>query len=71
MVTDREEEVQDRLCDLIRSRPPAVTAAAAIREFVLEFVDGTRAIPPGLWRAELGYLAAISPAHMQSLFTAK
>ena len=62
LVTDREEQVQDRLCDLIRSRPPAVTPAAAIREFVLEFVDGTRAVPPGLWRGELGYLAAISPA---------
>ena len=41
---------------------PAAAPAAAIREFVLEFVDGTRAIPPGLWRGELGYLAAISPA---------
>ena len=25
LVTDREEQVQDRLCDLIRSRPPGVT----------------------------------------------
>ena len=62
LVTDREQQVQDRLCDLIRSRPPAVTPAAAIRDFVLEAVAGIRRIPPELWRGELGYLAAISPA---------
>jgi AcrR family transcriptional regulator len=61
LVTDREEQVQDRLCDLIRSRPPGVTPAAAIRGFVLEAVAGIRAIPPEIWRGELGYLAAISP----------
>ena len=61
LVTDREEQIQGRLCDLIRSRPPAVTAAAAIRDFVLESVAGIRSIPPELWRGELGYLAAISP----------
>ena len=61
LVTDREEQVQDRLCDLIRSRLPAVTPAAAIRGFVLETVAGIRSIPPELWRGELGYLAAISP----------
>jgi AcrR family transcriptional regulator len=61
LVTDREEQVQDRLCDLIRSRPPAVTPAAAIRGFVLEAVAGIRGIPPEIWRGELGYLAAISP----------
>jgi AcrR family transcriptional regulator len=62
LVTDREQQVQDRLCDLIRSRPPAVTPAAAIRDFVLdEAVAGIRSIPPEIWRGELGYLAAISP----------
>ena len=61
LVTDREEQVQDRLCDLIRSRPPGVTPAAAIRGFVLEAVAGIRSIPPEIWRGELGYLAAISP----------
>jgi AcrR family transcriptional regulator len=61
LVTDREQQVEDRLCDLIRSRPPAVTAAAAIRGFVLESVAAIRGIPPELWRGELGYLAAISP----------
>jgi AcrR family transcriptional regulator len=62
LVTDREQQVQDRLCDLIRSRPPGVTPAAAIRDFVLGSVAGIRSIPPDLWRGELGYLAAISPA---------
>jgi AcrR family transcriptional regulator len=62
LVTDREEQVEDRLCDLIRSRPAAITPAAAVRDFVLEFVAGIRGTPPELWRGELGYLAAISPA---------
>src|ERR1700727_2146316 len=61
LVTDREERVQDRLCDLIRSRPPGITPAAAIRGFVLEAVAGIRSIPPEIWRGELGHLAAISP----------
>lgn len=62
LVTDREQQVQDRLCGLIRSRPPATTPAAAVRAFVLETVAGIRGIPAEMWRGELGYLAAISPA---------
>jgi AcrR family transcriptional regulator len=62
LVTDREEQIEDRLTDLIRSRPAGVTPAAAIRDFVLRSVAGIRGIPPELWRGELGYLAAISPA---------
>jgi AcrR family transcriptional regulator len=62
LVTDRDQQIQDRLCDLIRTRPPAITAAAAIRDYVLSSVAGIRSIPPELWRGELGYLAAISPA---------
>jgi AcrR family transcriptional regulator len=61
LVTDREQQNQERLCLLIRSRPPGSTPAAAIREFVLQAVVGIRDIPPELWRGELGYLAAISP----------
>jgi AcrR family transcriptional regulator len=61
LVTDREQQTQDRLCHLICSRPPAVTPAAAIRDFVLESVDAIRGIAPEIWRGELGYLAAISP----------
>jgi AcrR family transcriptional regulator len=61
LITDREQRIQDRLCELIRSRPPALNPAAAVREFVLEGVDGIRRIPPDLWRGEIGYLAVISP----------
>src|SRR5258708_25475841 len=46
LVTDREQQVQDPLCHLIRSRPPALTPAAAIRDFVLETVDAIRDIAP-------------------------
>jgi AcrR family transcriptional regulator len=61
LVTDRDEQIQDRLVDLIRSRPPGVTPAAAVRDFILESVAGISDIPAELWRGELGYLAAISP----------
>jgi len=44
LVTDREQQVQDWLVDLIRSRPPATTPAAAIRDFVLEAVAGIHPI---------------------------
>jgi len=61
LVTDREQQVQDQLCDLIRSRPAGVSPAAAVRGVVLRSVAGIRRIPPDLWRGELGHLAAISP----------
>ena len=61
LVTDRDEQIQDRLCSLIRARPPGVTPAAAVRDFVLEVVAGIRSIPAEQWRGELGYLAAMSP----------
>src|ERR1700730_2222253 len=38
LVTDREEQVQERLCGLIRSRALGVTPAAAVRDAVLESV---------------------------------
>ena len=62
LVTDRDQQVQDRLSDLIRARPPGVTAAAAVRDYVLAFTAGIRDIAAGQWRGELGYLAAVSPA---------
>ena len=62
LVTDLELQVQDQLCALIRARPPGVTPAAAIRGFVLGYADGIRRIRPEVWRGELGYLAAVSPA---------
>jgi AcrR family transcriptional regulator len=61
LVTDRDQQVQDELCRLIRARPADTTPAAAIREFVLDSVDGIRRIPAEQWRGELGFLAAISP----------
>ncbi len=61
LVTDRGQQIQDRLCELIRSRPSGVTPAAAIRGYVLASVAGIRGIAPEVWRGELGYLAAISP----------
>ena len=61
LVTDRDQQVQDELGRLIRTRSPGTTPAAAIREFVLDSVEGIRRIPAEQWRGELGYLAAISP----------
>ncbi len=61
LVTDRDEQIKDRLCELIRDRAPGTTPAAAVREFVLGAVAGIRDIPATQWRGELGYLAAISP----------
>jgi AcrR family transcriptional regulator len=68
LVTDRDQLIQDELSRLIRARAPGTTPAAAIREFVLDAVEGIRRIPAGQWRGEIGYLAAISPAvHRLSL----
>ena len=62
LVTDREEQVQEQLGELIRSRAAGVSPAAAIRDFVLATVSGIRDMPAELGRGSLGYLAAISPA---------
>jgi AcrR family transcriptional regulator len=62
LVTDRDEQIRDRLCELIRTRSPGITPAAAVREYILKSVAGIRDIPAERWRGELGYLAAISPA---------
>ena len=62
LVTDHDQLVQDELSRLIRTRAADTTPAAAIREFVLDTVEGIRRIPAEQWRGELGYLAAISPA---------
>ena len=61
LVTDLDQQVQDELSRLIRTRPPGTTAAAAIRECALDLVEGIRRVPAEQWRGELGYLAAISP----------
>src|SRR2546423_6205484 len=39
LVTDRDQQIQDRLVDLIKTRPPSVSAAAAVRDFMLASVD--------------------------------
>jgi AcrR family transcriptional regulator len=62
LVTDREQQIQQRLDDLIRSRPAGTSAAAAIRDFVLQTVSAIRDAPPEIARGTLGYLATISPA---------
>lgn len=62
LVTDRAQQIQDRLCELIRSRPPSTNPETAIRDFVLQGVAGIRDIPTKQWRGEIGHLAAISPA---------
>jgi AcrR family transcriptional regulator len=61
LVTDRDQQVQDELTRLIRTRAPGITPAAAMREFVLDSVEGIRRVPAEQWHGELGYLAAISP----------
>jgi AcrR family transcriptional regulator len=61
LVTDLHQHVQEELDRLIRTRQPETTPAAAIRELVLDAVDGIRRYPAEQWRGELGYLAAISP----------
>ena len=61
LVTDNGQPIQDELCRLIRTRPPATTPAAAVRALVLEVVDAVRDFPPEQWRGERGYLAATSP----------
>src|SRR6266446_9947652 len=45
LVIDRDQLVQDRMCDLIRSRPSGTTPAAAVRDFVLENLEHIRSIP--------------------------
>src|ERR1700748_2507503 len=68
LVTDRDQLVQHELSRMIRARTPGPTPPAAIREFVLDTVEGIRRIPAEQWRGELGFLAAISPTvHRLSL----
>ncbi|MFG1603312.1 TetR/AcrR family transcriptional regulator [Actinoplanes sp. NPDC049265] len=62
LVTDREEEVQQRLVELVRARPAGTSPAAAIRDFVLESVSGIGDMPPELAAGTIGHLATISPA---------
>jgi AcrR family transcriptional regulator len=68
LVTDLDHDFQEQLDRLIRTRAPGTSPAAAIRELVLDAVEGIRRVPAEQWRGELGYLAAISPTvHRLSL----
>ncbi|XVV09851.1 TetR/AcrR family transcriptional regulator [Actinoplanes sp. CA-131856] len=62
LVTDREQEIEERLSELIRSRDTTISPAAAVREYVLHSISAIRDMPPELARGTLGYLAAMSPA---------
>ena len=61
LVLDRDEQLRDRLTDLVRTRPPGVSPAAAIRDEALSFVAEVRSLTPAQLRGGLGHLAAISP----------
>lgn len=61
LVTDRDQQISDRLVELIKTRARGVSAAAAVREFMRASVDAIPRISPEMWRGELGYLAAVSP----------
>jgi AcrR family transcriptional regulator len=62
LVTDREQEIEERLGELIRSRPAGISPAAAIHDFALDIVWAMHDTEPEIARGTLGYLAAISPA---------
>jgi AcrR family transcriptional regulator len=62
LVTDREQQIQHRLGELIRARPAGTSPAAAVADFVLEALPDDRGLPPETGRGTLGYLATISPA---------
>src|SRR5258708_2529409 len=61
LVTDLDQHFQEELDQRIRTRSPGTSPAAAVRELVLDAVEGIRSVPPEQWHGELGYLAAISP----------
>ncbi|GAA1722419.1 TetR/AcrR family transcriptional regulator [Fodinicola feengrottensis] len=61
LVTDREQQIQDQLSDLIRTRPAGTSPAAAIRDFILRTLPDSSEMPPAAARGTLGYLATISP----------
>ena len=61
LVTDRDEQIRDRLCALIRARPAGISAAAAVRDFILRSVAAIPDVSAEQWRGELGHLTRISP----------
>jgi AcrR family transcriptional regulator len=62
LVLDRDEQLRDRLTELIRTRPAGTSPAAAIRDEALAFVAELRRLDTEQLRGGLGHLAAVSPA---------
>jgi AcrR family transcriptional regulator len=62
LVTDREQQLEQRLGELIRTRPPGLGPVAAVRAFVLDTVAAIGDRPAALAPGTLGALAAKSPA---------
>ena len=54
LVTDRDQQIQDRLCGLIRARLPGVTPAAAVRQASSVPSAPTRNDPAASSNATLG-----------------
>jgi AcrR family transcriptional regulator len=61
LVLDRDEQLRHRLTELIRTRPPGTSPAAAIREEALGFVAEVRGMTAEQLRGGLGHLGARSP----------
>lgn len=61
LVLDLDEELRDRLVQVIRGRPVGVSPAAAIREDALAWAAAFATLPVEQVRGGLGYLAARSP----------
>lgn len=62
LVLDQDEELRDRLTDLVRNRQPGETPAAAIRNAALDFVRQLETMSVDEAKGGLGHLAAVSPA---------
>ncbi len=62
LLADREQQIEQNLSDLIRTRPAGTSPAAAIRDFVRQNVADIGTMQPEVARGTLGYLAAVSPA---------
>ena len=68
LVLDRDEQLRDRLTELIRDRRAGENPARAIRDEALSMVHELRALDADQVRGGLGYLATVSPAvHRLSL----
>src|ERR1700761_9609489 len=60
LATDYDEQVQEELTRLIRERAAGTTPVAAIRDLVLETVEGIRRVPAQQGRGGVGCLAAVT-----------